>query len=120
MAKTVTKQPAKKPQWRRTFIREWRQAKPMTLAELADKMGMNEGYLSEIENGQRRYNQDILERAATALGVPAGYLLSRKPPPGERKLDYSDPYLAANVLEKLKDDDRQHIAALIESYHKKH
>lgn len=113
MAKT-TKQDA--PQWRRTFLREWRIWKGLTLAALADTMDTNEGYLSEIENGKRRYNQDHLEAAASIIGVPVTYLLNRKPPPKGEELDYSDPDLAAHLMETLKPAERKHIGSLIKSF----
>lgn len=113
MAKMVK---AARPKWRRTFIREWRLFRQMTLADLALAMDMNEGYLSELENGNRRYNQSILESAAKILKVPEGYLLSRKPTDGESDLDYSDPYVAAPALERIDERDRQRIGTIIKSY----
>lgn len=92
----------------------------MKLAEMAAAMEMNEGYLSELENGQKRYNQDVIEKAAEIIGVPVGYITSRPPPPKGEALDYSDPMLAISVVEDLDPADRVHIGALIESYHKKH
>lgn len=111
----MAKKPTKPAKWRRTFIREWRIAKGMTLADLAFGMEMNEGYLSELENGQRRYNQDIIERAAKILEVPEVYLLSRKPQESG-EIDYSDPYAAANAMERLDERDRRRIGSIIKSY----
>jgi transcriptional regulator with XRE-family HTH domain len=106
-------------QWRRTTIREHRLAKGMSLAELAQAMEMNEGYLSGLENGRRRYNQDILEKAAKIFDVPVSHLLTRKPLPKDfAAIDYSDPAVAAAAMDELDDADRRRIAGVIASYHK--
>lgn len=90
----------------------------MTLAEFAVAMEMNEGYLSELENGKRRYNQDILERAAKILGVPAAHLIYRKPVPSAPRLkDYEDPAIVAAAIADLSADDRRKLARIIMSYH---
>lgn len=88
----------------------------MTLAELAVALDMNEGYLSSLENGKRRYNQDILEKAAETFKIPVAWLLSRKPMPEDRDVDYSDPYIAASVMADLDPSERKRVGALIKSY----
>lgn len=88
----------------------------MTLAELAVALEMNEGYLSSLENGKRRYNQDILEKAAGIFQIPAAWLLSRKPVPADRDADYSDPYVVASVMADLDPSERRRVGALIKSY----
>lgn len=53
----------------------------MTAEELAAKAGISAGYLSHLETGKRRYNQDTLEALAVALSCSPAELLSGPPPP---------------------------------------
>lgn len=62
-----------------TFIREWRQFRDMTQQELADAIDSSKSRISELENGRRRYNQDLLEQIAGALDCTPADLLSRNP-----------------------------------------
>jgi transcriptional regulator with XRE-family HTH domain len=61
------------------YIKEWRLHRGLTQEELADKLGMDKGYLSKIENGRRRYDQPFLEAAAKALECDVTDLLRRDP-----------------------------------------
>lgn len=106
----------RQPQWRRTFIREWREYAGKTLAEMAVAVDYNEGYLSDLEKGIRRYNQDLLEQIADFVGVPTTYLLSRKPPVKGKPLDYSDPALIVYGLEKLPEAERRRIGRFVKGY----
>jgi transcriptional regulator with XRE-family HTH domain len=69
----------KKPQFRRTFIREWRQYRALTLEQLASRLEMTASHLSMLERGQRGYTQETLERLAEALQTTASSLLMRSP-----------------------------------------
>lgn len=64
---------------RRTFIKEWRQHRSLTLEQLAEKVGTTHGTLSRIEHGKIHYRQTMLEAIAEALDVEPGDLLSRNP-----------------------------------------
>lgn len=101
------------PKWRRTHLRAWRMWKKMTLADLAHAMPFNEGTLSEIENGRKRYNQDILEKAAAVLEIPPSYLLDRMPPQPGQPIDYSDPTMIAWLMANLSGDRRRTIGQVI-------
>lgn len=95
----------KKPQFRKTFIREWREARSMTLETLAERVGekiggMTHASLSRIERGLQPYSQAILEAVADELtNGDVASLLMRNPKdaegiwsiwdkakPGERKM----------------------------------
>jgi transcriptional regulator with XRE-family HTH domain len=71
---------AKGKRWRRTFLREWRLHRKKDQDDLAEAMGISGPYLSQIEDGLRRYNQDILEAAARELRTTTTAILSRRPP----------------------------------------
>src|SRR5688572_6511525 len=51
-------------------VRRWRQARGITLAVVADRSGLNVGYLSQIENDKASPSLDALGALAEALNVP--------------------------------------------------
>ncbi len=91
---------AKRPHhYRRTFIREWRKHRGLTLEQLADRIEMTPSHLSMLERGERAYAQETLEALADALQTDVASLLMRNPTdpeaiwsiwdnakPGERRL----------------------------------
>jgi transcriptional regulator with XRE-family HTH domain len=95
----LARPPAKKRQFRRTHIREWRKYRDLTLEALAERVDMTASHFSMLERGQRGYTQETLEAIAEALQTSVGSLLTRNPlddsadwsiwdqaKPGERKL----------------------------------
>lgn len=70
---------AQRPRFQATFIRAWRQAKHMSLEQLAARVPMDKGNLSKVERGLLPYNQEMLERLASALGTEPASLLMRDP-----------------------------------------
>ena len=52
-------------------IRKWR---GMRQTELAERAGVSQGYLSDLESGRRKGAKETLEAIARALDVPAGWL----------------------------------------------
>lgn len=101
MAKRGSPQPKT---YRRTFIRQWRDHRGLTLEQLADRVGGDLGgfthaSLSRIERGLQPYSQALLEAIADALMTDVPSLLTRDPEdpegiwsiwdqakPGERKM----------------------------------
>lgn len=61
------------------YLKEWRNHRRLTLMELAAKVGTSQGYVTQIENGDRRYNQDHLEKFSFALGCTPADLLGYDP-----------------------------------------
>lgn len=51
-------------------LRELRQARDMSLSELARRAGIGKGTLSELESGRRNPTLETLYALTTALGVP--------------------------------------------------
>lgn len=89
----------KKRAFRRTFIRQWREHRNLTLEQLADRIDMTSSHLSMLERGQRGYTQETMEIIADALQTDVASLLMRDPSepdaiwsvwdqakPGERKM----------------------------------
>jgi DNA-binding Xre family transcriptional regulator len=63
----------------KTFIREWRKHRGLTLERLADRIDMTASHLSMLERGERPYTQETLELIADALGTTASSLIMRNP-----------------------------------------
>lgn len=78
---TARMAPIKKPKHNRarTFLREWREHRALTLEEAAERMDIHYTTLLRIERGQSPYNQDFLERAALAYGCEPTDLLDNNP-----------------------------------------
>lgn len=64
---------------KRTFIREWRKHRALTLERLAARVGVTHGTLSKIERGVLPYSQYQLETIAEALNTDPASLLMRNP-----------------------------------------
>lgn len=90
--------PAKR--FRRTYIREWRKHRDLTLEQLADRLDMTASHLSMLERGQRGYTQETLEAIAHALQTEAASLLMRDP---------SDPDAIWSVWDHAQPGERRQI-----------
>ncbi len=67
------------PQALGQYFVEWRRHASLTQEQVADAIGHTKGYVSELERGIKRYNQDILENLARIFGCSPSDLLSRAP-----------------------------------------
>jgi transcriptional regulator with XRE-family HTH domain len=70
---------SKARRFRRTYIREWRKYRGLTLEKVADRLDMTPGHISMLERGQRGYTQETLEAVASALQTDVASLLMRDP-----------------------------------------
>jgi transcriptional regulator with XRE-family HTH domain len=57
-------------------LRRLRQANDMTQEDLADRAGVDRGYISKLENAKKEAGLDILPKLAKALEVQAADLLT--------------------------------------------
>jgi transcriptional regulator with XRE-family HTH domain len=77
-------------------IRRWRTERGLTLARVAERSGLNVGYLSQIENDKASPSLGVLGQIADALDVSAAwFLMDDVPPPrvvraGERPVTTTD------------------------------
>jgi len=60
-----------------SFIRTQREAAQVSMRQLADKAGVSNPYLSQIERGLRKPSADVLNQIAKALRVSAEVLYIR-------------------------------------------
>jgi transcriptional regulator with XRE-family HTH domain len=76
----------------RHFLRQWRDARDKTQAEVADYLDIDQSTLSKIERGLLPYNQDLLERLALLYECAPWDLLTVDPrsPPDRLRLIYDD------------------------------
>jgi transcriptional regulator with XRE-family HTH domain len=70
---------AARHQYRRTFIRQWRLHRGLTLERLAERVGTTHASLSRIERGIQPYAQPLLEAIAEALQTDPASLIMRNP-----------------------------------------
>jgi transcriptional regulator with XRE-family HTH domain len=63
-------------------VRRWRRERSLTLATVAERSGLNVGYLSQIENDKASPSLACLASIGDALDVPiAWFLIDEAPPP---------------------------------------
>jgi transcriptional regulator with XRE-family HTH domain len=108
------------------WLRHYRTARGLTLAELGGKVGRAPSALSALENGQREPRLSLLRALAEALGVSPEQLLDPEPPNRRARLEIAvaqaaqDPVLAGLDLPPLKlsrrlgTDVLEHIVGLYE------
>lgn len=81
------------------FIRQQRERANLSLRRLANKAGISNPYLSQIERGIRKPSAEILKRLSRALEISANSLY--------RRAGLVDEDLApATVFEAIEDDER--------------
>jgi len=112
MSRRVTTRFKGQPRHRPTFIRQWREAKSMTLEALAERVGekiggMTHASLSRIERGLQPYSQPILEAIADELtGGDVASLLMRDP---------SDPDAIWSIWDRAKPGERKMIVDIAQT-----
>lgn len=96
-----------KPKYRRTFIREWREHRDLSLRELSARLEHEPGgrsfshaSIGRIENREQPYTQPIIEAIASALRVDVYDLLYVDPTKEGEVVDFN------RVLKNLDDSRR--------------
>lgn len=90
-------------------IRAWRKKGGLTLEALAELAGMDTGFLTHIELGQKMPGLLTLAKIAKGLGVPLAALVA-KAPSGNADLDYA---FLQQVRSAMKGKTRGHRLELI-------
>ena len=70
---------AKQKKFARTYIRQWRHHRGLTLETVAERLKMTPSHASLVERGLRGYTQDTLEAMAAALRTDVASLLMSDP-----------------------------------------
>lgn len=60
-----------------SLIRRYRKEKKLTLKTVAEKAGISEGFLSQVENDVNSPSVDTLSKICNAIGVKAGDLMNQ-------------------------------------------
>jgi transcriptional regulator with XRE-family HTH domain len=60
---------AKKSNHLGTRARELRKQRGYTQAQIADKIGVQQGHVANLENGTRSWSDDLIDKYAAAVGV---------------------------------------------------
>jgi transcriptional regulator with XRE-family HTH domain len=84
-------------------VKRWRRERGLTLADVAEKSGLNIGYLSQIENDKASPSLSCLASIGDALDVPiAWFLIDEVPPPHVvRAADRTTSKLDAGRIEQV-------------------
>lgn len=61
------------------YLKQWRKHRGLTQEQLAERTGLSAPYISQLENGQRQYTQELLEILATELRCELADLIMRDP-----------------------------------------
>jgi len=61
------------------YLREWREAKQLSLSDMATLTPYTKSTLSRIERGKMHFFDELLQAYADVLHVPAYTLLQRRP-----------------------------------------
>lgn len=93
----------KKPLYRPTFLRQWRDKRGYTLEDVGEAVGISHAQLGRIERGLQPYNQGLLEALATHYSTDVASLLMRDP---------SDPEGMWSIWDKAKTGQREIIVDL--------
>lgn len=56
-------------------VRKWRKVRGLTMASLADAVGISEAYLSQIETGKRQGTVSTFQKIARALDIDLSRLI---------------------------------------------
>lgn len=101
-----SKAPAREPAmvYRKTFVREWREHRGMTLEQLAERAGTTHATLSRLERGKQPYGQALLEAIAKVLGTDVPSLIRGGPADAEeiRAIMDAEPDERAMIAELAK------------------
>lgn len=66
-------------QKQRIYLKEWRTFRNLTQARLADRAGVSQGLISQLENNHTDFTGEVLANLAEALGCEPADLLIRNP-----------------------------------------
>lgn len=89
-----------KGQRQRILLKEWRKYRNLTQERLAERAGVTQGLISQLENNHTDWTGDVLARLAEALGCEPADLLVRNPLDPDGIWSIHDQLLQASPLER--------------------
>lgn len=96
----------------RHFIREWRKHRRLTLEQLAERIEVTHGAISQLARGVINYTKPMLEAIADALNCSPGDLITVDP------LHPSEAWSIVETLEALPAEQRANVISIIEGLRK--
>lgn len=107
---TKNQSPSAKIKKAKHFLREWRKYRRLTQEELAERIDVTAGAISQLENGLINYTQPTLEALADALDCAPGDILSKDPRLPENRQDVAE---MTALLADMPDTFRDRLIAMM-------
>jgi transcriptional regulator with XRE-family HTH domain len=82
----------------RQYFREWREFRELTQARAAERTPLSQGYLSDLERGVRRFNEEHLAMLSKAYNCEPWELIGRNP--------LIEPEPVASIWDRIPNDKR--------------
>lgn len=91
----------------RLFLKQWRKYRDnITQARLAERSGVSQGMISQLENGASDYTGELLEKLSFGLNCTPADLIMRNP---------TDPEAPWTIWERLKPAQRKQAVRLLQA-----
>lgn len=97
----------------RHYIKQWRAFRGLTQEQLAERVGVTHGTISQLERGLIAYTQPMLESLAFALQCEPADLIMRNP-----EGDAWSPWRIFDGVRDLPENEQRRIAAMIDAFRK--
>jgi transcriptional regulator with XRE-family HTH domain len=97
----------------RHFIKQWRIFRGLTQEQLAERVGVTHGAISQLERGITNYTQEMLESLAFALQCEPADLIMRNP-----ETDAWSAWAVFDNIRDLPETELRRVAAVIEAIRK--
>lgn len=94
----------------RTYIREWRKFRGLNQTQLAERVELEQGTISRLENGTIAYTQPVLEAIAEALNCAPADLIMRDP---------TQPGSLWSIWDQIQPIERDQALRVLETFAKK-
>ncbi len=101
MKKTVQSRQKRR---RRLFLKEWRKYRVLTQEQLAERSGLTQGLISQLENNTSDYSGETLAALAFALNCEEADLIMRNP---------EDPEAPWSIWETLKPVEKRQAVEIL-------
>jgi transcriptional regulator with XRE-family HTH domain len=93
---------------RRLFLAQWRKYRDeMTQERLAERAGVSQGMISQLENGTSDYTGELLEKLAFGLNCQPADLIMRNP---------TDPKAPWTIWDRIKPELRAQALRVLETF----
>jgi transcriptional regulator with XRE-family HTH domain len=92
-----------------------RESRGLQAQQVAERVGVSNGYISLIEQGKRQPSREVLKSLARFYGVSIDYLLSE---PGSGQVNLADPRLEAIMRgwESITEQDKAMLAEIVKRF----